>query len=205
MHILLSGILLHVYEKTPACKTKWWSISAFLLVLSGVILSDQHLSMQLDAVLVFAVATIATLLVISLVTVSSIIGHIRRARDEREHGVYEDKDGKATVESCAIFSARWQKVTAVVWATFGLACYTTYSVVSQIIQPPDENEQSLPMWNWLVTASWVRSHCTSAQSSSQLLILMPSHPGPSHAPSNYHSSHSRPGSCISTRCISGSL
>jgi len=120
--------------------------------------------MQLDSMLAFAVATVVTLLIVSLTTLSGIVGHTRRVQDKNKHGVYEDEDGKATPDSFAIFSTTWQKVAAVAWATIGLGCHATYSAVSQLLQPPpDENKQSPPVWNWLVTASWVRSHATPHQ------------------------------------------
>ena len=154
--------------------------------------------MQLDSVLGFAVATIVSLLVISLVaTASAIAGHIRRVQDKHARGVYEDEDGKATPESYAVFSTVWQKVTVVAWATIGLGCYAIYSVISQ-------NEQSPPVWNWLITASWVRIYATFSAELFPAVILM-AHPGLSYDTSNRNGSDPRPGLCFSTRRISGGL
>lgn len=97
-------------------------------------------------------ANVAVLVLISLLAVPSVLAiqsHFRHKKSKPR--LYEDKDGVATEESMAAYSATTPKIVLNIFTIAGFAIATSLAVLTTI----NKNENGLFIHNWLNFAQWV--------------------------------------------------
>lgn len=100
-------------------------------------------------------ANVTVLVLISFLTVPSVLAiqsHFRHKKSKPR--LYEDKDGVATEESMAAYSATTPKIVLTIFTIAGFAIATSLAVITTL----NQNENGLFIHNWLNFAQWVNKH-----------------------------------------------
>jgi hypothetical protein len=93
--------------------------------------------------------TLALVLVLTFPSVSAIASHFRESKPKAE--IYEDKDGIASEESMAAYSAKAPKFFLSLFTVAGLLTAVALGVLGTL----DRDHDSLFILNWLNAAQWV--------------------------------------------------
>jgi hypothetical protein len=94
----------------------------------------------------------ASLILVSLLTIPALLGGVSHCREPKSKpGLYEDKDGVASEESMAAYTAKYPKLLLSVFTVVGFATSVCLAVVGTLDQSLD------PMFleNWLAAGQWV--------------------------------------------------
>ena len=97
-------------------------------------------------------ANVAVLVLDFLLTAPSVIAiysHFRHKKTKPR--LYEDKDGVASEESMAAYSAKIPKIALTIFTIAGFAIATSLAVLTTL----NRNENSTFVQNWLNVAQWV--------------------------------------------------
>jgi hypothetical protein len=94
---------------------------------------------------------LALILLLTLPSVSAVASHFRETKSKFQ--VYEDKDGIASEESMAAYSAKTPKILLTIFAVFGLLTATSLAVLGTLNRDHDFTF----IQNWLNVAQWVRT------------------------------------------------
>ena len=98
-------------------------------------------------------AGISGLCLVVLLTFPSLIGIVTHFRDPKSKStVYEDKDGVATEESMAEYSAMVPKFALSIFTTLGLLTAVALGVLATM----NADEDPMFIENWMNVAQWVR-------------------------------------------------
>ena len=92
---------------------------------------------------------LASVLVLTFPAVSAIASHFRESKPNSE--IYEDKDGIASEESMAAYSAKVPKTILSLFTVAGLLTAVPLGVLGTL----DLDHDSLFIPNWLNAAQWV--------------------------------------------------
>ena len=93
---------------------------------------------------------LALVLLLTFPSVFAIASHFREPKSKPE--IYRDKDGSASEESMAAYSA---KVPKILISAFTVAGFLT-AITLAVLGTPDQDFTSLQ--NWLNVAQWVSTH-----------------------------------------------
>ena len=93
--------------------------------------------------------SLALVLSLSIPSVLSIASHFRDSKPKPE--IYEDKDGVASAESMAAYSATAPKITLSLSTVAGLLTSIALGVLGTL----NRDHASMFVQNWLIAAQWV--------------------------------------------------
>lgn len=120
-----------------------------------------------------AIAGTTLIILLTLPAVIGIISHLRAPKSKSNIKVYADKDGTATPESMAKYSAKCPKTLLVIFAVLGLFTSIALAVLGTL-------GPRTPMFlgDWLNTSQWVGARDSYIKGS--LLTYIVAHPHPSN-------------------------
>lgn len=113
-------------------------------------------------------ANIAVLILDFLLTTPSVLAiysHFRRKKTKPR--LYEDKDGVASEQSMAAYSAKLPKIVLAIFTIAGFAIATSLAVITTL----NRNENSTFGQNWLNVAQWVLNTIDKRNSCSMLMLV----------------------------------
>lgn len=100
------------------------------------------------------VAGAASLSVVALLTVPSVIAVVSHFREPKSKpALYEDKDGVASEESVAEYTAKYPKILLSLFTVLGFATAACLAVLSTL----DRDLDPMFLENWLSGGEWVSS------------------------------------------------
>jgi hypothetical protein len=108
-----------------------------------------------DARVLAATASIAVLALDLLLTAPSVIAihsHFRHKKPKPR--LYEDKDGVASEQSMAAYSAKIPKIVLAIFTIAGFAIATSLAVLTTL----NRHENTTFVQNWLNVAQWVMKY-----------------------------------------------
>lgn len=108
-----------------------------------------------DAQALAATASIAVLALDLLLTAPSVIAiHSHFRNKKTKPRLYEDKDGVASEQSMAAYSAKIPKIVLAIFTIAGFAIATSLAVLTTL----NRNENTTFVQNWLNVAQWVMKY-----------------------------------------------
>lgn len=94
-------------------------------------------------------AGLALVLLLTLPSLFAITSHFRETKSKPE--IYEDKDGVASEESMAAYSAKASKILLSIFTFAGFLTATSLAVLGTL----NRNDDPMFIQNWLNLAQWV--------------------------------------------------
>lgn len=120
------------------------------VALGGRFLKTDKMTEKDSRSLASGIAGTVIILFLTLPSVIGILSHLRSSKPKPR--IYEDKDGVATEESMAKYSAKLPKIFLVVFVALGLCTSTALAILGTLGSPTPTLLE-----DWLNAAQWVRT------------------------------------------------
>jgi hypothetical protein len=126
----------------------------------------KELDTQNARALAAGIAALALSSFFTVPSVTAVAAHFRQPKPKPK--LYEDRDGIATEESMAAYSAKAPKVILSVFTIVGFAAATFLAVLTTL----HRNDYSVFVQNWLNVAQWVSRTPKTTESSKKFVLKL---------------------------------